>query len=151
MYNNTPAKSPFSNLMQIGVVVRDIEEVAKRLSSLGIGPFEPASPPPGAEGLLLHGKPLDIKLKQLCTKMGDIELELIQPGEEESPWKDFLDSKGEGVQHLGFKVDNLQDVIPKLVEQGAKVFVTGNAKGRLQAAYVDLGVSDIMVELMEFD
>jgi len=147
---NIPAKSPFSNLMQIGVVVRDLEEVTKRLSSLGIGPFEHSSPPPGAEGLFLYDKPLDIELKQLCTKIGDIELELIQPGEEESPWKDFLDSKGEGIQHLGFKVDDLKDVIAKLVKQGASVFVTGKARGRLQAAYVDLGVGDIIVELMEF-
>ena len=99
---------------------------------------------------VLYDKPLDIELKQLCTKIGDIELELIQPGEEESPWKDFLDSKGEGIQHLGFKVDDLKDVIAKLVKQGASVFVTGKARGRLQAAYVDLGVGDIIVELMEF-
>ena len=151
MNNNEPTKSPFSDLMQIGVVVRDLEEAAKRFSLLGIGPFEPTSPPPGAEGLMLDGKPLNIKLNQLCTKMGDIELELIQPGEEESPWRDFLDNKGEGVQHLGFKVNNLDEVLPGLVEQGAKVFVTGKANGRLKAAYVDLGVGDIIVELMEFE
>ena len=149
MNNNTHSESPFSHLIQIGVVVRDIDEVTKRLSSLGIGPFEPTSPPPGAEGLFFHEKPLNIELRQLCTKIGDIELELIQPGQEDSPWKDFLDTKGEGIQHLGFKVNNLEDVIHTLIEQGASVFVTGKARGHLQAAYVDLGVGDIIVELMD--
>ena len=146
---DTSAKSPYSDLIQIGVVVRDIEEVTKRLTSLGIGPFVPTTVPPGAEGLFLDGKPMEIKLKQLCTQIGDIELELIQPGEEASPWKDFLDSKGEGVQHLGFRVKDVEDAVAKLVEQGATVFVTGIAKGRLQAAYVDLGVGGIIVELMD--
>ena len=149
MNNDAPAKSPFSELIQIGVVVRDIEEAAKRLTALGIGPFVPTTPPPGAEGLFLYGKPMEIKLKQVCTRMGEIELELIQPGEEKSPWKDFLDNNGEGVQHLGFRVKNVEDAVDKLVEQGATVFVTGIAKGRLQAAYVDLGVGGIIVELMD--
>lgn len=77
MAENVPEKSPFSDLMQIGIVVKDIEGVARRLEALGIGTFEPTAPPPGAEGLFLEGKPMNVGLKQLCTRMGDIEVELI--------------------------------------------------------------------------
>ena len=151
MKNKPTKKSPFSNLMQIGVIVRDLEEATKRLSSLGIGPFEHSSPPPGAEGLYYHGKLVDGEFKGVRAQMGNMELELLQPGEGESPWKEFLDSKGEGVQHLGFYVDDIETAVAKLVEKGASVMVTGKIRGRLAAAYVDLGVGDIIVELMQLE
>ena len=35
-------------------------------------------------------------------KMGSLEIELIQPLEGQSPHKEFLDSKGEGIHHIAF-------------------------------------------------
>lgn len=45
------------------------------------------------------GKSVDlnsIKLKIKIAKLGSAELELIQPVEGESLWKEFLETKGEG-------------------------------------------------------
>ena len=141
------AKSPFHKLSHIAVVVRDMDTTVKRLESLGIGPFEVATLPPGADGMFFHDKPLDAELIELKTKIGGIKLELFEPGEGESPHKEYLDSKGEGIHHIGFDVDDIDEVVAKFTEQGASIIFTGKMQGRLGAAYLDLGVGNIIMEL----
>ena len=42
---------------------------------------------------------------------GDLEIELIQPNEHPSTWRDFLEKHDEGIHHLAFKVtDSRQKV-----------------------------------------
>jgi hypothetical protein len=95
MGKNTAVESPFSKLIQVGVVVEDLEKAVERLLSLGIGPFTPMFLPPDAEQWF-RGKPLNAKFKISGTRLGEIVLELIQPVEGESPHQEFLDSKGGG-------------------------------------------------------
>jgi catechol 2,3-dioxygenase-like lactoylglutathione lyase family enzyme len=88
----------------VGLVVSDIRKAIKYLSSLGIGPFEnPYRDPPLLEKLL-YGKPTEYSLELSNGKLGEIYLELIQPIEGKSIWKDFLDKNGEGIHHIGFVV-----------------------------------------------
>jgi catechol 2,3-dioxygenase-like lactoylglutathione lyase family enzyme len=151
MKKKTPAKSPSHNkLRHIGIVVRDIDKAVERLESLGIGPFGPVSFPPGAEGIFLGDKLLDAEPKMLNTKIGEVELELFEPVEGESPWKEFLDSRGEGIHHIAFDVDDIDGMLAKLTEQGASITLTARMQGRLAAAYVDLGIGGFIVEPMQF-
>ena len=46
MKENTTTHSPFSKLVHVAIVVRDLDEAAERLESLGIGPFKAVSVPP---------------------------------------------------------------------------------------------------------
>jgi methylmalonyl-CoA/ethylmalonyl-CoA epimerase len=146
----TPAKSTFSNLWDIGVVVRDIDKTAKRLESLGMGPFIQPRPPAGDEGLFFHGKPLVSNFKALITKIGNIEFNLLQPDDKPSPWKDFLDTKGEGIHHLGFQVDDVEKEVNRLTSQGAEVILIGRIRGKMGAAYLDLKIGNILIELTSF-
>jgi hypothetical protein len=49
MRKKMAAESPFSKLIQVGVVVKDLDKAIERLLSLGIGPFTPMLLPPDAE------------------------------------------------------------------------------------------------------
>ena len=147
MVENTQAKSPFSKLSHVGVVVRDMDKAVKRLESLGIGPFEPLSPLPMTGNF--RGKPFTPDCKTLMAKMGEIGLELLQPVKGESPWQEFLDSKGEGIHHIAFDVDDIDEMVTKLTEQGACVILTGKLQGRLKSAYVDLGIGSIILSLFQ--
>jgi methylmalonyl-CoA/ethylmalonyl-CoA epimerase len=146
----TPAKSTFSNLWDIGIVVRDIDKTAKRLEALGIGPFTQPLPPAGDEGLFFRGKPLVSNFKALITKIGNIELNLLQPDDKPSPWKEFLDTYGEGIHHLGFQVDDVEKEVNRFTSQGAEVILIGKIKGKMGAAYLDLKVGNILIELTSF-
>ena len=147
MEKNTAVESPFSKLIQVGVVVKDLDKAVERLSSLGIGPFTPTLLPPDAEQWF-RGKPVDAKVKISGARLGEIVLELIQPVGRESPHQEFLDSKGEGIQHIAFAVDDLDREVARLAKQGVSVLFSANLRD-VRVAYLDLGVGGLIIELIQ--
>jgi methylmalonyl-CoA/ethylmalonyl-CoA epimerase len=145
-----PAESTFSNLVHVAVVVRDVDKTIKRLEALGIGPFCEAQAPPGAEGLLFRSQPLAWNFREYKAKIGDLELEIFQPDDNPSPWKEFLDTHGEGIHHLGFQVEDVEKSAKELTDQGAELILTGKIRGKIVSAYADLEVSNIIVHLIGF-
>ena len=147
MEKNT-SESPFSKLIQVGLVVRDMDKAIERLTSLGIGPFEPRILPPDRKEWFCD-KLMDADMKLSCAKMGDVELELVQPVAGESPHKEFLDSKGEGIQHIAFAVSDVEKEVAKLTKQGVSVLLRAKFPGSGGVAYLDLGVAGLIVELIQ--
>jgi methylmalonyl-CoA/ethylmalonyl-CoA epimerase len=141
-------KSTFSKLVQIGIVVKDMDGTIKKLSAFGIGPFEHRSVPEGAKEYY-KGKPMEASFKIAAVKLGGVELEFIQPVEGDSPHMDFLEEKGEGIQHLAFAVDNLEQDIEDLKEKGASVQMQSDL-GLLKVAYMDMETGGLVFELMQF-
>jgi len=116
-------ESVFSKLDHIAVVVRDMDKAIEYYESLGIGPFKQLKNIV-AISRELRGEsiPLDsIKVDARVAKMGPVDLELLQPLKGESLWKGFLETKGEGVQHLGFYAEDIDQDESKLVGKGLKV------------------------------
>jgi methylmalonyl-CoA/ethylmalonyl-CoA epimerase len=140
-------ESPFSKLIQVGVVVKDLDKVVERLVSLGIGPFTPMTIPDDAEQWF-RDKPLDAKFKISGAKLGEIVLELIQPVEGKSPHQEFLDSQGEGIQHIAFAVDDLDREVAKLTKKGVSVLLSANLRN-VRVAYLDLGAGGLVIELIQ--
>ena len=56
-------------------------------------------------------------------------MELIEPGEGESIWWDFLKEKGEGIHHLKFEVDSINETMRFFLEQGIPCPQYGSAVG----------------------
>ena len=148
MAKSKKRESPFSQLHHVGVVVRDIDKAIEYLSSLGIGPFEPHFPDPPLLEKLVRGEPADYKLEMSNGKIGQAKLELIQPVEGESPHKEFLNSKGEGIQHIGFAVNDLDGEVAKLTKQGVKVLMSGKWPGGGFAYLETDAVGGIIIELL---
>ena len=148
MPEESTARSTFSKLVQIGIVVKSMEETIKRLSAFGIGPFEHRSVPEGAKEYY-RGRPMEASFKIAAVKLGGIELEFIQPVSGKSPHQDFLDEKGEGIQHLAFAVDNLKEDVELLKENGASVQMESDL-GPLKVAYMDMETGGLVFELMQF-
>ena len=142
--------SAFNHLIHIGVVVRDMEQAVARLAALGIGPFQPRVLPPENRETF-RGKPF-VPAEHVTiriTRIGNVELELIQPTAGQSPHREFLDARGEGIQHLGFLVDDLPAEIGRLTGAGSSVMLTSEFPGGGGVAYLDLGVADLVVELVQ--
>jgi methylmalonyl-CoA/ethylmalonyl-CoA epimerase len=135
----------------MAVVVKDLESTVKRLEELGIGPFVAPDAPAGAEGLYYQEKPLDSDYKALVTRMGNMQIEIIQPDDKPNPWKEFLDTKGEGIHHIGFQVDDVEGEVSRLTGHGARVPFIGRINGKTGAAYVDLNIANIVLELTSFN
>ena len=76
-------------------------------------------------------------LKFKIAQVGDIQIQLCQPGEGKSPYKDFLEKKGEGVYHLGFVVDDVDDSEAELKKMGLKVLSSGRREDGSGFSYLD--------------
>ena len=150
MESNATGKSAFTRLVHIGVVVRDMNKTIERLTALGIGPFKPRILPPDAREKY-RGKPFipSQRVAIQITQIGNMELELIQPIDGESPHQEFLDRTGEGVQHLGFMVGNLEEDVKHLTEEGSSILLTSQFKGGGGVAYLDLDAAGLIVELVQ--
>lgn len=119
------ASPPFNELHHLSIVVRDIEATQRAYESIGIGPFVEYPPMreyikiqvPDAEGFY--------NLTIRCTQIGPVQLQLVQPGEGESIYKDFLEKHGEGVFHLGFVVDNVDAAQAQVEQTGISVLSSG--------------------------
>jgi hypothetical protein len=135
-------------LKQVGVVVRDMDKAVDRLQSLGFGPFESRTLPPDREEWY-RGKPFLGKVKISMAKLGNVQLELIQPVESQSLHKEFLDEKGEGIQHVMFGVNNFESEVATLTEKGASVVLKAKMPNGRSIAYVDLNVGGLVVELVQ--
>ena len=140
--------SPFSQIGQVGIVVNDIDQAINYLNSLGVETFEPKRIQ--ITERWLRGKPANYKCELKFARLGSVELYLIQPIEGETIHKEVLESKGEGIHHLGFFVADLDKEVAKLTKLGVKVIQSGRRPGGGGFAYLDTHVgSGILLELIQ--
>jgi len=139
--NEMTIKLGLPPVSQIGVVVRDIDTAVNYYSSMfGLGPFTVYEFVPEKHWYM--EEPSHLKLKMGKAMWGDIEWELLQPLEGKSIHKEFLESYGEGLQHLGFNVPNYDEMFAKFKKAGftplmrAETYVD-TYKGYLRACYFD--------------
>ena len=115
--------SPFTNFGQIGIIVKDIDKAKRNLEEIGIGPFGGLDAEPTVKWEA-WGEPAEVRLKMLFTKIGPLEIELIEPISD-CMQKDFLDNHGEGIQHYSFFVDDIDKIVEYMSEKGYKVVQRG--------------------------
>jgi len=138
----------------ISVVVRDVEKAIKFYESLGIGPFPPLLGPQGKVPLAdktLHGRSADweLDLRHAEGGVGNLTFELIQPLEGDTPVKDFLEKHGEGIQHIGFFVDDIEAETAKLAEKGFKITQSAETPTVKWAYFGTDAVGGFSIELMQ--
>lgn len=114
-------------VIQIAIVVKDIETSSKKWAEvLGMPVPEIRTTRPGHEVKEIYrGKPSEGQVKLTFFNLGQVVLELLQPVSEGTSWKEFLDTKGEGVQHVGFKVVDPVKTSKMLEELGYPIFHQG--------------------------
>src|SRR2546422_9355974 len=88
-------------IRKIAIVVRDIDEALERYHrSLGWGPWNVYEhKPPSLHDTRLHGEPTEFTMIGAETHVGPIVVELLQPGEGPSIYKEWLDQHGGGLHH----------------------------------------------------
>jgi len=116
-------KSTFTNFGQVGIVVKDIEKAIRGLSKVGIGPFGPLNAEPTTRWEEWE-KPADVRLKMRFANIGPLEIELIEPISE-CIQKKYLDGKGEGIHHIAFFVEDIDEEVTKMVDKGYRVVQRG--------------------------
>lgn len=100
-------------IWQIAIVVNDIKKTAKNYARL-FGMEMPEILVSGLkenESVVYKGFQSNAVHKLAFFKMGLLQLELIEPNNEPSTWRDFLDHKGEGIHHVAVFVKNENEAL----------------------------------------
>jgi methylmalonyl-CoA/ethylmalonyl-CoA epimerase len=144
--------SPLSSLRHIGFLVENMDKAIQHFEALGIGPFEPLKVTFIKREVL--GKPITgatAKLKVRVAQVGPIQFELIEPGEGKSPWRDFLEAKGEGVEHIGFFVEDVDKATGDMEKKGFRILRRGWFEGGGGNSFLDTaGIGGVNMELIQW-
>lgn len=131
--------SGFLKLDHIGIAVEDLEQALKMYKSLGI--------------VCKHTEMVaEQKVTTATLPIGETILELLEPTEENSPVGKFLASRGAGVHHLAFQVENIEAKLLELKELGFRLIDENPRSGAGGAKVAFLhpqGTLGTLIELVE--
>ena len=63
----------------------------------------------------------DQKVKTAFFKVGQTKIELLEPTSEESAVAKFIEKKGEGIHHIAFSVNSVQEALNEVAEKGVQL------------------------------
>jgi catechol 2,3-dioxygenase-like lactoylglutathione lyase family enzyme len=144
----------FPNVGHIGVVVKNIDRVIEYYSPVfGIGPFEIYDFRP--QKAWVRGrevKPFELRIA--TADVGSAKMELIQVIRGKPPHREFLEAHGEGLQHLGFYVENYDEWKSYVREEGIEILCEIEAedkvRGSRRAFYMNSDhIGGILFEIVE--
>ena len=93
----------------IGIAVKSLEETLKFYED--------------ALGLKCEGTEVvkEQKVKVAFLPIGDTEMELLESTDDEGPIARYIEKKGEGVQHIAYRVDDIEKAIEEMKAKGIKM------------------------------
>ncbi len=124
----------------IGIAVRDLEQALPVFADkLGIE----------IEGV---EEVAEQKVKVAFLPLGESKIEFLQPTDPLGAVARFIDSRGEGIHHIAFRVKNLEDILARLKSSGVRLI---DEKPRLGAGGAKIAflhpksTCGVLVELCE--
>jgi methylmalonyl-CoA/ethylmalonyl-CoA epimerase len=125
----------------IGIAVKDLAEAMKFYEAMGLK----CTSTEVVE---------EQKVKVAFFPCGDSEVELLESTSPDGPIAKYIEKNGPGIQHLAFKVDNIEKALAELKEKGFRLidekprYGAGGAKIAFVHPKTSFGV---LVELSERD
>ena len=97
------------NITEVGVAVRDLEKTTRMLVDI-LG---------GEAGQVLDVPAFGMRFRMV--RLGNVDLELMEPTDPDGMIAKFIQTKGEGLHHIAFAVDDIEESIMQLKEKGCKL------------------------------
>ena len=106
-----------TKINHIGIAVKNIDEAAKLYTDVF--------------GLKVENIEVveDQKAKTAILPVGETKIELIESTDPEGAIAKFIESRGEGIHHLAFEVDNIQKALEAMVDKGIALIDEKPRKG----------------------
>ena len=137
----------FTNVIQIGIVVQCAATTARRYQELlGLSDwhFNEVDTEHGkGANFRSSNKPIVARANIAWIQLGNVELELIEPRDEESVYAKFLREKGPGIHHVMFEAVQYDDCIKRMQTNAVPVLGSGELQHNrfhLFDTQADLGV-----------
>ena len=129
-------------LDHIGIAVSSMEESLKLYTEI--------------LGMKLEGTETveEQKVKVAFLPVGDTEVELLESTDAEGPVAKFIENKGQGIQHLAFRVDDIEAALAHCKERGLRLIDEKPRYGAGGAKIAFLhpkGTNGVLIELCQRD
>jgi methylmalonyl-CoA/ethylmalonyl-CoA epimerase len=137
-----------TEIVQVGVVVKDLDKTIDYLTSLGLGPFKISTiTHPSAT---VHGEKAFYEVRLGKSQQGPVELELIEYRKGKTIQKEFLDEKGEGLHHIKVTVKDIDATVSRFARKGIQPLQEDRAVGGGGMAYLDTaGIGGVIIEVSQ--
>ena len=91
------------------------------------------------------------KAKIAIIPAGENKIALLEPTEPGTPLAQFLEEKGEGLHHLAFQVDNIEQELEELKKKGVHLIdqEPGTGVHKSRVAFLDSKATKILLQLTE--
>lgn len=92
------------------------------------------------------------KVKVAFLPVGDSEVELLESTTTDGPVAKFIEAKGEGIQHIAFRVENIEQALADLKAKGVRLIDEKPRRGAGGAKIAFLhpkGTNGTLIELCE--
>jgi catechol 2,3-dioxygenase-like lactoylglutathione lyase family enzyme len=131
MEDQIKAKLLDQGVAQIGIIVKDLDLTVKRYYEVfGIGPWHFYTyEKPLVKEMTYYGEPANYSMRLALSYFGPMRIELIEPGEGESVYHDFVKEHGYGIHHLGLLTENMNESIQEAKSVGIKMLMDGAGFG----------------------
>ncbi|RWB69942.1 VOC family protein [Mesorhizobium sp.] len=127
----------FDKLHHICIVVHDIDKAQAYYDSIGIGPWESYPPLADYEELQVPSPKGFMAMQYRICNLPNVQLQLCQPSHDPTPQRIHLDTKGEGVFHIGFEVHDADAAETRAEGDGLAVLMRGRRQNRTGFTYYD--------------
>lgn len=118
----------FSRFHHICIVVSDIDKSVAAYESIGIGPWNDMAALPPITEFTIDGEKGEVAggFRYREAHVDGVAIRLCEPPEGDSPQRRFLDTKGQGVFHVGFAVDDIVAADAEVVQDlGLPAYIRG--------------------------
>ena len=94
----------------------------------------------------------DLKVKVAFIPVGEVLLELVQPIGADAPLTKRIEAYGEGLYHLAYRVDNIDQALREIMEKGVEMRDTvaraGGMGSKIALSKPDT-TNNVIIELVE--
>lgn len=139
---------------QVGILVNDIEKSCQDFADfLGVeNPGYSITDTIDKTQAEFRGEPCEARAKLAFFPVGEnLTIELIEPDENPSVWREDLDKNGEGFHHIAFVIDGMKEKVMLLERNGMPLIQKGEYTGG-RYAYIDTKEKlKVLIELLEND
>ncbi|MGD9808115.1 MAG: methylmalonyl-CoA epimerase [Deferribacterales bacterium] len=123
----------------IGIAVKCLDEATAFYKTMGIVPY--------------HFEEVESqKVRVAFIKIGESNIELLEPTSDESPIAKFMEKKGEGIHHIAYRVEDIYKALEMLKADGIKLINEEPMNGAhgMKVAFVHpKSVNGVLTELSQ--
>lgn len=140
-------------ITQIGILVHDIEATSEAYADF-FGVEKPQwflTDTPDVAQTEYLGEKSEARAKLAFFDMGSLQLELIEPDDHPSTWRNYLDEHGEGPHHIAFVIEGMKEKIALMEAKGMALQQKGEYTGGRYAYMDSFPQLKVLIELLEND